>query len=71
MSTVPYIVTSAGVKDGKPYSFLAPVVQGVNKKGEAYAFLNMENIIREDEQFQLASVVYFETKRVAAPKANA
>ena len=64
-----YIVTSSGVKDSKPYSFLTLIVEGVSKaSGEPYAFLDEKRSIRADEVIPLGAIVEYTMQKVAPGK---
>ena len=52
-----YIVTSAGTKEGKPYSFLTPIREGISKDGNAYGFLDTNRAVRREEKLQVGMVV--------------
>ena len=60
-----FMVVNSGVKEGKAYSFLKAIREGVKKEsGEAYAFLDENSFLREEEQLPLGSVISYERKRV-------
>jgi len=66
------IVTSTGIKDGKPYSFLTPIRQGVSKNGNVYGFLDTDRAIRREEKLQIGLMVNGEIQfSQITPTANA
>jgi hypothetical protein len=63
-----YIVTSTGVKGGKPYASLSCIVSGKKENGDTYAFADEKRRIREGEEIPVGTVITYETKRVANVK---
>ena len=56
-----YIVTSTGIKNGKPYSFLKKIAQGKKEDGDCFAFIDAKDYgLREDSEMELGSFVTYE-----------
>ena len=63
-----YIVTSTGIKDGKPYSSLSRVIQGEKENGDKYSFFDSKAFpMRENEEMPLGTVLLYETARRVEP----
>jgi hypothetical protein len=65
-----FIAVSSGTKEGVDYTILRPIREGVNKKGEKYAFIDENGYQREAAAMAIGSIVTYERKRVVEGKSN-
>lgn len=63
-----YIVTSSGIKAGKPYATLCPIIEGTKANGDSYSFINTDTPEKEDEVLPVTSIHYYEITRSTVKK---
>jgi hypothetical protein len=65
-----YLVTSSGIKDGKPISYMSKIIE-VKKGNDDYLFIDNKTFPKiEPEIIPFGSIITFESKRVATPQAG-